>query len=64
MLRRGAPQNRLYFAVLSAPENLRYSQLAASAVCFSVDNDLVRPVALRIGRRSPAGAAQRAHAQR
>jgi hypothetical protein len=44
--------------VLSAPENLRYSQLAAASVCFSVDNDLVRPLRgasahRRIGASAP-----------
>jgi hypothetical protein len=41
--RAAAAQGRFYFAVLSAPEHLRFSPLAASSVCFSVDNDLVRP---------------------
>ncbi len=28
--------------MLTAPEHLRFSPLAAASVCFSVDNDLVR----------------------
>ena len=55
-------QSRFYFAVLSAPEQLRHSALAAASVCFSVDNELVRPpgtaagpgAAARLGCARPA----------
>lgn len=37
-------QGRFYFAVLSAPEELRYSATAAASLCFSVDSELARPL--------------------